>query len=106
MWTLLSIRLVSHSQPTINNTGSITFLTGIDLHSAARMRGYEEYFRAIHSYLNKQLSGYYKLKEYNNLNLQFTCCSVSVDILLSPYFRSSGEYCNFLEIIDQAQLSL
>ena len=80
--------------------------TGIGLHSAARIRGYEEYFRAIHSYLNTQLRGYYQLINCSNLSLQFTCSGVNVDILLSPYFRDFGEYCNFLETIDRTQLSL
>ena len=79
---------------------------GIDLHSAAQIRGYGDYFRAIHSYLSTKLSGYYTLKSCNNLSLQFTCCDMEVDLLLSPYFGSYGEYYNFLETIDRTQLSL
>ena len=108
MWTLLSTPLVSHECHillcnTCNNTDNAV---GIDLRSAARMRGYGDYFRAIHSYLSAKLSDHYTLKSCTNLSLQFTCYGVEVDLLLSPYFRSYGEYCSFLETIDRTQLSL
>jgi len=81
---------------------------GIDLHSAANItsKGYEEYFRELHSYLSTQLRGYYQLKNIDELSLQFTCSGVSIDILLSPYFWGFAEYCSFLEAIDRRQYKL
>ena len=117
MWTLLSTPLVSHNCQryySYNYPAASHILlynitdnaVGIDLRNAARIRGYGDYFRAIHSYLSAKLSDHYTLKSCTNSSLQFTYHGVEVDLLLSPYFRNYGEYCSFLETIDRTQLSL
>jgi len=84
---------------------SVHMQIGIDPHEAAKKGDYKAYFEAIHSYLSIQLRGYYTQKAITKYSLQFSCSGVNIDILLSPYFTSMGDYCSFLDNISRSNHS-
>jgi len=78
---------------------------GIDPYEAAKKEDYTVFFEAIHSYLSVHLRGCYTQKAINKYSLQFSCSSVNVDVLLSPYVTSMENYCSFLDNISRMNLS-
>jgi len=77
---------------------------GIDPYEAAKKENYyKAKLVAIDSYLSAQLGSYSK-KGITKYSLQFKCNGVSIDVLLSPYFTSMGNYCSFLDEISRQHL--
>ena len=65
--------------------------------------GHDETLEKLKTYVEKELSPHYKYSDTTKVALQFSYKGIDVDLLLSPYWETRGEYYHDLAQVEPSK---